>query len=102
MPPPSEEVTGSVDPQLSKIWHSHRLHTHTTALDPLASMNSTYNSMSPNFRSPMRLAVRPLGPLRMRSPAPGTAESRVGPSRRSHTMPDVLSQSLRPEPWPCQ
>src|ERR1017187_10788797 len=102
MPPPSEEVTGSVDPQLSKIWHSYRLCRYTPELDPLASMNSTYNSMSPNFRSLTRLAVRPLGPFRMRSPGPGTAESRVGHSRRSQTVPDVPIQSLRPEPWPFQ
>src|SRR5260370_11715197 len=103
MPPQSDEVTGSVDPQLSKICTSYSPCRYTPELEPLEIMNSRYSSMSPNFWSVTKLTVRPLGPFRILAPGtgPGTALRRVGPNSRSHRMPVVVNHWLL-RPCPCQ
>src|SRR5437762_3599172 len=65
-------------------------------------MNSRYSSESPNLPSVTRFTVRPCGPFRILPPGAGLADSRVGPSNRSHRMAAVVNQSLALAPSPCQ
>src|SRR5947209_10174195 len=94
MPPPSDEVIGSVDPKLSKICTSYRPCRYTPELEPLATMNSTYSSMSPNFSSVTRFTVRPCEPFNIVPLGAARPDSRVGPSSRSHNTYLVVNQSL--------